>query len=50
MIGVLDGIFDVGYFLSVRVGSLDMILCGVVFGFGLFVFLLRVNDIVLGVK
>lgn len=48
--GVLDGTFDAGYLLSVRVGSSDMILRGVVFGPGLSVPLSRVNDIAPGVK
>lgn len=48
--GVLEGTFDAGYLLSVRVGSSDTILRGVVFGPGLSVPLSKLNDVAPGVK
>jgi hypothetical protein len=48
--GVLDGTFDAGYLLTVRVGASDTILHGVVFGPGLSVPLSRANDVAPGVK
>lgn len=48
--GVLDGTFDAGYLLTVRVGTSDMILRGVVFGPGLSVPISRANDVAPGVK
>ncbi|CAM6036480.1 unnamed protein product [Sphagnum compactum] len=43
--GVLDGSFDAGYLLSVRVGNTDTILHGAVFGPGLSLPVSKVNDI-----
>jgi hypothetical protein len=43
--GVLDGSFDAGYLLSVRVGNTDTILHGAVFGPGLSLPISKVNDI-----
>lgn len=48
--GVLEGTFDAGYLLSVRVGTSDTILRGVVFGPGLSVPLSKLNDVAPGVK
>lgn len=48
--GMLEGTFDAGYLLSVRVGTSDTILRGVVFGPGLSVPLTKVNDVAPGVK
>lgn len=48
--GVLEGTFDAGYLLSVRVGNSDTILRGVVFGPGLSVPLSKLNDVAPGVK
>ncbi|XP_024368766.1 uncharacterized protein [Physcomitrium patens] len=48
--GVLDGTFDAGYLLSVRVGNSDVVLRGVVFGPGLSVPLSRAPDVAPGVK
>lgn len=48
--GVLDGSFDAGYLLSVRVGNTDTVLRGVVFGPGLSVPLSKINDVAPSVK
>ncbi|CAM6009024.1 unnamed protein product [Sphagnum balticum] len=48
--GVLDGSFDAGYLLSVRVGNTDTILHGAVFGPGLSLPISKVNDIAPAVR
>ncbi|XP_024529025.1 uncharacterized protein LOC112345801 [Selaginella moellendorffii] len=48
--GVLDGSFDAGYILTVRVGETDTILRGVVFGPGLCVPITTANDIAPNVR
>lgn len=47
--GVLDGTFDAGYFLTIRVGSTDTILRGVVFAPGVAMPLTKSNDAAPGV-
>jgi hypothetical protein len=46
----LDGSFDAGYLLSVRVGNTDTILHGAVFGPGLSLPVSKVNDIAPAVR
>eukprot|EP01018_Ginkgo_biloba_P010446 Gb_25823 [translate_table: standard] len=48
--GVLDGSFDAGYLLTVRVGDTDTVLRGVVFEPGLSVPISKANDIAPNVK
>ncbi|CAM6106549.1 unnamed protein product [Calypogeia fissa] len=48
--GVLDGSFDAGYLLSVRVGDSETVLRGVVFGPGLAMPITKNNDVAQGVK
>lgn len=48
--GVLDGTFDAGYLLSLRVGNTDTVLRGVVFGPGLSVPITKINDVAPSVK
>lgn len=43
--GVLDGSFDAGYLLSVRVGNTNTVLRGVVFGPGLSLPISKMNDV-----
>ncbi|KAJ7541599.1 hypothetical protein O6H91_10G066800 [Diphasiastrum complanatum] len=48
--GTLDGCFDAGYILTVRVGSTDTVLRGVVFGPGLSLPITKETDIAPNVK
>lgn len=48
--GVLDGSFDAGYLLTVRVGDSETVLRGLVFGPGLTVPISKINDVAPGVK
>lgn len=43
--GVVDGMFDMGFLVSVRIGESDAIYPGVVFGPGLIIPLSETNDI-----